>query len=166
MKWENFKFTGNYVVLCTTTEYLSTPSGKSWRKNPVSVSRKVVDAEWYTNYVTAIPFFDNFGNGAYCRAKQTYTCAGYLPTEVVSVSPGMERKIVAEFEFLPRRELEEKAGWREREVLKKADRFWLAIYSDWNGGRPISGRRIEFKTDDCGVTASATWDTFLRRWVD
>lgn len=166
MNWRKFKFTGDYVILVTITEFSSTPSGKSWRKTPVSVSRKVVSPEWYTNYITAIPFFNNFDHGAYCRAKQGYTRAGYLPTEVVTVSPGRERKIVAEFDFLSRSELEEKAGWREREVLSMTNRFGLEIYNDWNGGRPIYGRRIEFHTDDAGVTASATWDTGLRRWVD
>ena len=167
MDWRKFSFTDNgYIILQTLTEYSRTESGKSWRKKPDIVKREVINAEFYTNYVTAIPFFNNFGDGAYCRARKSYTCAGYLPTEIVTVGPNMCKKVVAEFEFINKTPLVESAGWREREVLDIAKNWSLEIYSDWNGGCAIFGRRITFHTDDTGVTASATWDTRLRRWVD
>lgn len=167
MDWGKFKYTDNgYIILRTLTEYRRTESGKSWRNKPESIKREIIPAEFYENYITAIPFFNNFENGAYCRARSSYTCAGYLPTTVTTVSPGKERKIVAEFEFVSKAPLEESAGWREREVMKNAKRFSLEIYSDWNSGHPIYGKRITFLTDDDGVTHSAMWDTGFRKWRD
>lgn len=163
--WKKFKFEDNgYIILRTITEYSMTESGKSWRKRPDVVKREVISAEFYTNYVTAIPFFNNFGDGAYCRGKRGYTCAGYLPTEIVTVGPNMCKKVVAEFDFINKTPMAESAGWREREVMEKAKHWSMEIYSDWS--RNLYGRRITFHTDDDGVTASATWDTGLRRWVD
>ena len=165
MDYRKFEFISEeYIILATITEFQRTPSGKSWQKRPEKIERKIFHAEHYTNYVTAIPFFNNFSNGAYCRAKQSYTCAGYLPTTVTTVSPGQDRKIIAEFDFINKSAMTESAGWREREVLEKARRFALYIYSDWNNGHPIYGKRITFITDDAGVTASAMWDTGYKKW--
>ena len=166
-QYGNFTYSDNsYMILRTLTEYRKTESGKSWQSKPVSVKREVINAEFYQNYVSSIPFFNNFGDGAYCRAQKAYTCAGYLPTRIVTVSPGRERKIVADFEFVSKSHMEESAGWREKEVMRNAKRFSLEIYSDWNGGHPIYGRRITLITDDDGVTASAMYDTGYRKWRD
>ena len=98
--WRKFSFTDdkNYKISREIRTYEPTESGKSWRKNPSEIEKDDdVPAEWYTNYVTAIPFFNNWGDGAYCRGHRSYTCAGYLPTEVVTVAPFRKCKKVAVF---------------------------------------------------------------------
>ena len=163
--WGNFKFTDNgYLILRTLTEYERTESGKSWRKTPVSIVREVIPPEYYTNYISSIPFFNNWGDGASCRAKCEYTCAGYLPTQVVTIGPNHCKKIIAEFKFVNKRDMEERAGWREKTVIEKAERWSMEIYADLR--RHMNGRRITLMTDDSGVTASATWDTGRKEWVD
>ena len=97
--YRKFKFTDSGFKICKRTEtYSCTKSGR-WRKNPEEVTIETVSAEHYTNYVTAVPFFNNFGNGAYCRAYWNYCMAGYLPTEIITVSPGRDTKIVTYFTF-------------------------------------------------------------------
>lgn len=97
--YTKFSFTNESYSICKRTEtYSCTKSGK-WRKNPDSVAMEKVSAEHYTNYVTAVPFFNNFGHGAYCRAHWNYCIAGYLPTEIVTVSPGRDTKVVTYFNF-------------------------------------------------------------------
>lgn len=163
--WGNFKFTDNgYLILRTLTEYERTESGKSWRKTPVSVVREVIPSEYYTNYISSIPFFNNWGDGASCRAKCEYTCAGYLPTHVVTIGPNHCKRIIAEFEFVSKGQMIAEAGWREKTVIEKAERWSMEIYADLR--RHMNGRRITLMTDDSGVTASATWDTGRKEWVD
>ena len=166
--WRKFVYTGDsYLILMRKKEYSRTESGKSWRKNPDNVECCVYDAEHYTNYITAIPFFNNFGDGAYCRGRRNYTCAGYLPTEVVSVGPFNCKKVVAEFEFISKREMLEKAGWREKEVMAKAQRYerMNQVMLDQYGGSHYS-YQLTLITDDKGVTESATWDSGRKEWVD
>lgn len=163
--WRNFSFKDNGVVVLMRKEtYSRTESGKGWRKNPDEVENIVFDAERYENYVTAIPFFNNFGYGAYCRASCGYTFAGYIPVSITTVSPNREKKIIAHFDFIKKGDMEDKAGWREKEVLRNAVQYERETYIPVNGYG--IGSRITFITDDCGVTHSATWDTNLRRWVD
>lgn len=99
-KYENFTFTDDgYTITKTVTKYKRTNSGRCWKSKPESVKEEVVGAEHYTNYIQSIPFFNNYGDGAYCRAEYGYTYAGYLPVKVTSVSPYQEVKLIAEFRF-------------------------------------------------------------------
>lgn len=88
----------SFAITCTKKEYTRTASGKSWKKNPDRVTIESVDNVFYTNYVAAIPFFAKWGNGS-CRARWNYTLAGYLPVDIVTISPDRQIKITASFAF-------------------------------------------------------------------
>ena len=95
--WTKFKFTkDNFIITMTKKEYVSTADGK-W--NLATTDTMEITPEFYTNYITAIPFFDNFGYGASCEGYNTRTKAGMLPTKVITISPGIEKKIIATFSF-------------------------------------------------------------------
>lgn len=95
--WTKFKFTkDNFVITMTKKEYISTDNCK-W--NLAKTDTREITPEFYTNYITAIPFFNNFGQGASCEGYKTKTKAGILPTEVITISPGIEKKIVTTFSF-------------------------------------------------------------------
>lgn len=99
--YRKFNYTNDsYLISCTIEKYERTRSGKCWKSKPFGVDTQIVSPEYYTNYIKSIPFFDNFGNGAYCRAEHTYNKNGYLPTKVISVSPGQTEKHVAKFVFI------------------------------------------------------------------
>ena len=161
--WGNFKFADDrYIILRTIREYILTDSGKSWKKNPEEVKHEVINAENYTNYVQSIPWFNNWDHGAYCRGRRSYTCAGYLPTEIVTVAPYREKKIIAEFEFINCGKMKDEAGWREKEVMANAKEFERERY----GSYPMYGTRLTLiNPKDNGVTHAATWDTLKGRWV-
>lgn len=100
MKYEKFRFTDHNVsITLTETKISRTPSGKSWSSRGTITCQESISPETYTNYVQSIPFFNNFGHQARCRASWGYTCAGYLPTRITSVSPDGLLKIVHEFSF-------------------------------------------------------------------
>ena len=100
MNYNNFNFTdGRVIITLTKKEYSRTASGKSWKTKPDAENVENVAAAFYTNYIKSVPFFNNFGGGAYCRAQYNYTPAGYLPTTITTVSPEQNRKIVAVFTF-------------------------------------------------------------------
>ena len=99
-KYNKFQFTDDsYIITKTVSKYKRTASGKCWKSKPEYVEEEIVSAEHYTNYIQSIPFFNDYGNGAYCRAEHNYTYAGYIPTKITSVSPFQEVKLVAEFKF-------------------------------------------------------------------
>lgn len=164
-----FRFSNDrYLILRTIKTYSRTASGKSWKSKPDEIECEIQKPEWYENYITSIPFFNNFGYGASCRGQYSYTMAGYIPTEVTSISPGQTTKKVAEFEFIYKPEMEEQAGWREKEVLQKATMFEIEAYKEYyNQHYPTYGKRITLiNPKESGVTHSAIWDTGKRRWVD
>jgi len=122
MNFRNFHFYsgGAYLILVSIETYTRTNSGKSWKSKPAEIDRRIYNDEQYTNYISSIPFFNNFGSGAYCRGHYGYTPAGYLPIEVNTVSPYREIKKRARFEFIHKRELEAAAGYRELGVINHA----------------------------------------------
>ena len=98
--YRKFNFTDNSAVITfKKSEYSRTNSGKSWKSAADQVISEVVTPEFYTNYIQAIPFFNNYGGRASCRASWNYTFAGYIPTVVNTVSYDGNKKIVAEFSF-------------------------------------------------------------------
>jgi hypothetical protein len=157
MNYRKFSFTNeDYLILREIKTYHRTDSGKSWRSKPTETEREIVSAENYTNYITAVPFFNSWGNGASCRASHTYEIAGYLPTRVTTVSPYGEVKKVATFSFISKRDMLDKAGWRETEIVNNA-RTWEYEY---NGGREL----YTLYTEADGVTTSGLWDNNSRQW--
>lgn len=122
--YRKFNYTNNnYLILCTIKTYTRTASGLNWKNKPDEIEQNVYTAQNYTNYITAIPFFNNFGDGAYCRASYSYKTAGYLPTTVTTVSPYKEVKKIATFDFIKIDSLKNKAGWRESFIIDNAKYF-------------------------------------------
>lgn len=98
--YRHFSFTDNsFVITFIKSEFSRTGSGKSWKKAADVVTSEIVTAEFYTNYIQSIPFFNNFGGQAYSRGHKSYTVAGYIPTVINTVDPTGTKKIVARFEF-------------------------------------------------------------------
>ena len=99
-KYSKFVFADNsFVIEYTKKTYTRTATGKSWKSNPDKIEFDFVTPEFYQNYINSIPFFSNFGGKATCRAQYGYTFAGYLPTNVTTVSPDGNIKIVVRFVF-------------------------------------------------------------------
>lgn len=97
MNYRQFSFTdARYIITHTRQTYERTESGKSWKSKPVEEYSKIIKPEYYTNFVTSIPFFNNLGT---CRAQHSYTIAGYLPTVITSVSPDRQTKHIDSFRF-------------------------------------------------------------------
>lgn len=91
--YRKFEYTNeNYLIFRTIETFSRTASGKSWKSRPDEVENEIVPPKHYENYVTAIPFFNNFGDGASCRAAFSYNAPGYLPTRITTVSPFRETK--------------------------------------------------------------------------
>jgi len=59
------------------------------------------DDRYYMNTFDAVPFFRRLGG--YEKVTCQYTTLGYIPTEVVSISPDKTTKIVRKFRFEERR---------------------------------------------------------------
>lgn len=155
--FRNFKFySGNrYLILVSIETFKKTASGKSWKARPAEVENRIYDDEHYTNYISSIPFFNNFGEGSYCRGHYGYTCAGYLPIEVNTVSPYREVKKRARFKFIHKEDVTKYAGFREVDILEHATRW---NYFD----APERYRYIEFLAKD----KSAVFDTVSKKWVN
>lgn len=117
----NFLFEDDRFLILFEKKTFEKKEGK-WG---LETEREVVTPEFYTNYITAVPFFNNFGDGASCKVKESYTPAGKLPTTIVTIAPGKETKIVTNFVFLSRREMKNTAGHREKEILAHADHWKL-----------------------------------------
>lgn len=156
MNYRDFTFTSDqYLILCEKATYYR--SGKGWKRTPAEIQREVVSPQHYENYVTSVPFFNNWGDGASCRAEWSYECAGYLPTRITTVSPYREKKIVTQFWFCNKAQLLESAGWREKEIVNNAVK--------WDDEISIAdGLRLTLYTKDNGVTASGTYDFHTKSW--
>lgn len=125
MDYRNFSFTNDgFIILCSIATHSATPGG-NFRKNPDTVENYVYRAEHYENYITSIPFFNNWGDGASCRAYRNYTMAGYLPTYVVTVSPFRTCKKRAMFRFIPVSDMRHSAGYRENDIIDNAHSYEL-----------------------------------------
>lgn len=117
----NFLFEDDRFLILFEKETFEKKEGK-WE---LETEREVVTPEFYTNYITAVPFFNSFSDGASCKVKESYTPAGKIPTTIVTIAPGKETKIVTNFVFLSKREMEKLTGYREREILSNADHWKL-----------------------------------------
>lgn len=155
--YRNFEYTNdNYLIFRTIETFSRTTSGKSWKNKPDKVENEIIKPEHYTNYVTAIPFFNNWGDGAYCRAAFSYNAPGYLPTTITTVSPYRETKKIARFWFFSKEKLLLNAGWREKEIVENAVSFSVEYVNDH--------KIIHFYINDTGVTACGFFDTATNKW--
>lgn len=103
----NFLFEDDRFLILLEEKIFKKKEGK-WE---LETEREVVTPEFYTNYITAVPFFNSFSDGASCKVKESYTPAGKLPTTIVTIAPGKEIKIVTNFVFLSKKEMEKSVGW-------------------------------------------------------
>ena len=165
MDWGKFEYNDQrFIILRKSQTFSRTASGKNWRSKPDEVKYEVIPPKYYENYVTAVPFFNHFLGcpKATCRVAEGYTIAGYLPVSITTVDPSAETKVIAQFDFIDKKELEDKAGWREKEVLAKAKEY----KSEWYSGKYGVHQRIEFiNPEENGVTHSAMWDSGRKEWV-
>ena len=78
----------------TTKTYERTESGKNWRNKASEVEMTTIDQETYDNIFSkkTQAFFRKLGG--YERATKSYTTAGYIVTNLVSISPDRTTKIV------------------------------------------------------------------------
>ena len=68
-------------------------AGKSWR---LSESKEEnINREYYLNIINSCKFFRNLGG--YERLTSSYTYSGYIPTQLNSISPDKQEKIVRSF---------------------------------------------------------------------
>lgn len=148
----NFLFTDDRLLILFEKKTFEKKEGK-WE---LKTERKVVTPEFYTNYVTAVPFFNNFGDGASSKAKESYTPAGKLPATVVTIAPGKETKIVTNFVFLRKREMENVAGYREKEILIHAD-HWKILPED-------NSQMLYLYATTNGEEKSAIYDINRKEW--
>jgi len=118
-----FKFSGEWLILRTLKTYTRTASGRCWKSHPDSITREVITPREYENYITAVPFFAGWGDGASCRTREGYTQAGRVPVEVFTTGPWNCARKVATFEIFSLSDLREHAGARERAVLDEAETF-------------------------------------------
>lgn len=70
-------------------------SGNKWIET--ERTERFVESEVYYNVISAVPFFRNLGG--YERVSMSYTYAGYIPVEVVSISPDRTKKALRTFTF-------------------------------------------------------------------
>lgn len=155
--YNNFVYDNpDYLILVKLETFNRTTSGKSWKSKPTKTEKTIYNSKNFQNYISAIPFFNNFGDGAYCRAQWSYTVAGYLPTVVTSVSPGRTTKRCATFTFVEKWHLLNRAGWRETEIVNNA-KFWNMEVID-------NKRYLYLFTDANGVTASGMFDFSHNKW--
>lgn len=72
--------------------YTATASG-SFRKKPDEIETKIVDGDFYINFVQSIPWFNNSRYGETCRATWDYTAAGYIPVRIVTSKKGYKKYV-------------------------------------------------------------------------
>jgi hypothetical protein len=157
--YERFTFTDDsFIILKETKIHHKTASGKCWSTIPASEEREIVTPKHYENFVSSVTWFNNYGYGSSCRAKWKYTNAGYLPFKISSISPYQEEKHVVTFEFINKSILENAAGYREMEIMKKAVCYERERFDRYN--------LIRFITNDPDWMYSGTFDLNSRQWVN
>lgn len=74
-----------------TTNYKK--HGSRW----VETNAETIDitGEYYCNCVDAVPFFRRIGG--YEKVSMGYTFMGYIPVEIISISPSKDKKTVRKF---------------------------------------------------------------------
>ena len=78
----------------TTKTYERTESGKNWKTKASKVEITTIDQKTYNNIFSKETqvFFRSLGG--YERATKSYTTAGYIVTNLISISPDKTTKTV------------------------------------------------------------------------
>ena len=87
-----FSFSG--TIIEEKTEYSRKTNTRRW-KNTWKRTEKI-SAEYYMNVIEATPFFKRCGTE---RIYKGYSLVGYIPLEIVTISPCKTEKIVRKFYF-------------------------------------------------------------------
>lgn len=83
----------HYAYRVETTKYYKV--GSKWHEKTEEKTVETVPGNYYMNMIDAIPFFCNLGGSE--RVQMGYTLAGYIPTQLSSISPDGKEKIVRKF---------------------------------------------------------------------
>ena len=86
-----------YFMIETVYEKSKNGTGKTWSKVPTKVERIEVTEEYYKNIFDpkAVKFMRSLGGSE--RVIKGYNCEGYVPVELISISPDKKTKIVRKF---------------------------------------------------------------------
>jgi hypothetical protein len=83
----------HYAYEVTTTKYYKV--GSKWHEKTDEKTVETVPGNYYINMIDAIPFFRNLGGSE--RVQMGYTLAGYIPTQLSSISPDGKEKVLRKF---------------------------------------------------------------------
>lgn len=83
----------HYAYEVITTKYYKI--GSKWHEKTEEKTVETVPGNYYMNMIDAIPFFRNLGGSE--RVQMGYTLAGYIPTQLSSISPDGKEKILRKF---------------------------------------------------------------------
>lgn len=83
----------HYAYEVTTTKYYKI--GGKWHEKTEEKTVETVPGNYYMNMIDAIPFFRNLGGSE--RVQMGYTLAGYIPTQLSSISPDGKEKVIRKF---------------------------------------------------------------------
>lgn len=83
----------HYAYEVITTKYYKV--GSKWHEKTEEKTVETVPGNYYMNMIDAIPFFRNLGGSE--RVQMGYTLAGYIPTQLSSISPDGKEKILRNF---------------------------------------------------------------------
>ena len=83
----------HYAYEVTTTKYYKV--GSKWHEKAEEKTVETVPGNYYMNMIDAIPFFRNLGGSE--RVQMGYTLAGYIPTQLSSISPDGKEKVLRKF---------------------------------------------------------------------
>lgn len=83
----------HYAYRVETTKYYKI--GTKWHEKTEERTVETVPGHYYMNMIDAIPFFRNLGGSE--RVQMGYTLAGYIPTQLSSISPDGKEKIQRKF---------------------------------------------------------------------
>ena len=87
-----FCFSG--IITETRTEYTRNSEHGKWKE--VNKETEKINFEYYMNVIESIPFFKRLGSE---KVYKGYSIVGYIPLEIVSISPCKTEKIVRKFYF-------------------------------------------------------------------
>lgn len=83
---------------CRVTVKKYEKGGAAWRLVETWIDGEKETGEYYSNVVSAIPFFRSLGGVE--RVTKAYTRRGFLPVKIESISPDGTEKTVRAFEIL------------------------------------------------------------------
>lgn len=91
MNYKNFEF-NHACAIITHTRRTYRATGSGWSYKPIAETSEQVTTEFYNNFITSVPFFKS-------RVKWAQTDCGYLPAELITISPDGAIKYIDIFEI-------------------------------------------------------------------